>query len=279
MPARRRREWFDDDSFWRALYPFMFPEARFAAAREDVTKVLALTRPKGKAVLDLCCGPGRFTVPLAKRGFKVTGVDRTKFLLDKARARARAVKAKVEWIRQDMRDFVRSDAFDLVLSMFTSFGYFDDKREDLQVLTNIFMSLKPGGSVLFQLGGKEWLAKIFTPTSSHRLEDGTLLVQRHEIFDDWTRIRNEWILIRGGRAKTFRFHHTVYSAQELRERMEHAGFVDVKVYGGLEGGEYAPGSPGHMVVVGRKPGRGRAPGRRPRPRATKASLDARRRRR
>jgi SAM-dependent methyltransferase len=254
MTARRRREWFDDDSFWRDLYPYMFPESRFAAAIVDAGKALRLARPKGKAVLDLCCGPGRFSIALAKRRFAVTGVDRTKYLLDKARARARAAGVKVEWVKQDMRDFVRPGAFDLALSMFTSFGYFDDKREDVGVLENIRESLRPGGVCLIEVGGKEWLARIFAPTTSAALPDGSMLVQRHVIFDDWTRIRNEWTLIRRGRAKTFRFHHTIYSGQELRDRMEQAGFTRVKLFGTLDGDEYGPNA-NRLIAIGRKPGR------------------------
>jgi 2-polyprenyl-3-methyl-5-hydroxy-6-metoxy-1,4-benzoquinol methylase len=69
---RRKKEWFDDDSFWRELYPFMFPEKRIAEADEQVAKALALTNPPGKSVLDLCCGPGRCSIALAKKGFSVT---------------------------------------------------------------------------------------------------------------------------------------------------------------------------------------------------------------
>jgi len=97
----------------------MFPERRFTMAAEQVEKALALAKPAGKAALDLCCGPGRCSIALARTGFRVTGVDRTKFLLDKARARAKATKVKIEWVHMDMRDFIRAEAFDLVLSMFT----------------------------------------------------------------------------------------------------------------------------------------------------------------
>lgn len=238
MSKRRKREWFDDDSFWKDLYPFMFPDERFVAAAEQVEKALALARPPGRAVLDLCCGPGRCAIPLAQAGYEVTGVDRTSFLLDEARSRARAVGAEIEWIRMDMRDFVREEAFDLVLSMFTSFGYFDDKDEDLLVLRNICRSLRPGGACLIEMVGKEHLARIFQATSSDVLAGGARLVQRREIFDDWTRIRNEWILIRKGHAKTFTFHHTLYSGQELRDRMMEAGFSEVRLYGNLEGDSY-----------------------------------------
>jgi SAM-dependent methyltransferase len=176
----RKREWFDDDSFWRELYPFMFPEQRIADADEQMAKVLALTKPVGKSVLDLICGPGRYSVALAKRGFAVTGVDRTKYLLDKGRARARAARVKIEWVEKDMRDFARAESFALVISMFTSFGYFDDKREDITVLENMFASLQPGGVCLIDVGGKERLAKIVQLTSSSVLDDGTMLVERRE---------------------------------------------------------------------------------------------------
>lgn len=250
--GQRKKEWFDDDTFWQDLYPFMFPETRFADAVEQVDKALDLAKPEGKAALDLCCGPGRCSLVLAQRGFTVTGIDRTEYLLDKARARAEAAEVKIEWVQMDMRDFVRREAFDLVLNMFTSFGYFDDKSEDITVLESILSSLRSGGVCLIDVMGKERLAKILQHMTSDVLPDGTKLVQTHEIFDDWTRIRNEWILIRKGRARSFTFHHTIYSGQELRDRMEQVGFVDVKLYGNLDGDDYGPDAR-RLIALGRKP--------------------------
>lgn len=253
MTARRKREWFDDDSFWRDLYPYMFTETRFADAIKDTGKLLRLTRPKGRDILDLCCGPGRFSIALAKRGFRVTGVDRTRYLLAKARARARAARAKVEWVEHDMRDFERPGSFDLVLNMFTSFGYFHDKRDDLRVLRNIFTSLRPGGTCVIDVMGKERLARIFAPSVVTVVPGGARLVQRHAISDDWTRIRNEWILIRRGKAKTFKFHLRIYSGQELRDRLEQVGFVGVRLYGGLRGEEYGLDAQ-RLIAVARRVG-------------------------
>jgi SAM-dependent methyltransferase len=252
MKTARKKEWFEDESFWRELYPFMFSEKRIAEADEQVAKALKLTRPPGNSALDLCCGPGRCSVALAKRGFTVTGVDRTRYLLEKARARAKAARVKIEWVQKDMRDFVRPEAFGLVISMFTSFGYFDDRNEDMIVLKNMFVSLKPAGACLIEVLGKERLARILQPTASTVLPDGSVLVERHEIYDDWTRVRNEWLLIRGSKVKAFRFHHTIYSGLELRDRMERAGFVDVELRGNLDGDAYSPNAE-RLVAIGRKP--------------------------
>jgi len=170
----------------------------------------------------------------------VTGVDRTAFLLDKARARSQQEGVQVEWIEQDMRDFVRPQAFDLILNMWTSFGYFEDKSEDLRVLRNVHNSLRNDGIFMIDVIGKEYLARVLQPTTSQRDADGCLLVERREIFADWSRIRNEWILIKDGQATTFKFHNTIYSAEELKDRIHHIGFRQVKVYGDLDGNEYGP---------------------------------------
>lgn len=250
--AARRKEWFDDDLFWPEMYPFMFPEKRLAKAEEQVEKALALAKPQGKAALDLCCGPGRCTIALARKGFSVTGVDRTKYLLNIARAKARAARVKIEWVEQDMRDFLRPAAFALVLSMFTSFGYFDDRQEDVLVLDNIFASLQPSGVFVIEVMGKERLAKIFQSPLTTILPDGAILIDRHEIFDDWTRIRNEWMVIREGKMKSFKFNLNIYSGLELRERMERAGFIDVALYGNLDGIEYGTDAE-RLIAIGRKP--------------------------
>lgn len=246
-------EWFEDENFWIELYPYLFSAERFEAADKEVEKVLDLVGLRGDSILDLCCGPGRHAVAFAKRGFRVTGVDRTSFLLGKAKERAQAEKVYIELILEDMRHFVRANAYDLVISMFTSFGYFDQKEEDLKVLQNIYQSLKPGGACLIDMVGKEILAKIFHPTTSEKLPDGALLVARHEIFDNWTRIRNEWILIKEGKARSFKFHHTIFSGQELMDRLQQVGFRKVMLFGDLEGSEYGLGAKRLVAVAWKEP--------------------------
>ena len=76
MRTPRKSEWFDDDTLWRILTPLMFSKERCGDAEALLPKVLKLVHPSGKDVLDHCCGPGRWAVPLVQRGFRVTGVGR-----------------------------------------------------------------------------------------------------------------------------------------------------------------------------------------------------------
>lgn len=124
-------EWFEDESFWRDFYPYMFNEVRRAKADGQVESVVRLAGIDPGEVLDLCCGPGRHCVAFAKKGFRVTGVDRSAFLLEHARRHAEG--STVEFVQSDARDFVREGAFDLVVNLFTSFGYFATRDEDLRI--------------------------------------------------------------------------------------------------------------------------------------------------
>jgi SAM-dependent methyltransferase len=250
--SSRKKEWFDDDSFWKGTYPYMFPDAKFINAESEIKKILKLVKPKGKSVLDLCCGPGRCSVPFAKRGYDVTGVDLSLFLLNKAKSFTRKSKVNIEWIQSDMRDFIRPYAFDLVISMFTSFGYFEDKQEDILVLKNIFTNLKPGGSLLMDMGSKERLARIFQSIVTATWPDGTITINKHKILDNFTRIQNKWIIIREGKTSEFEFVDTIYSGQEIIDRLEIAGFKNIRLFGSLDGDEYGLNAR-RLIVVAQKP--------------------------
>jgi len=244
-------EWFEDETFWRELYPHMFPPERFAAAPGQVDQVLSLAHSSGGAVLDLCCGPGRHAVEFARRGFSVTGVDRSPFLLERARERAAEAGVTVAWVLEDMRRFERASAFNLVCSLFTSFGYFEREEEDLEVLRHIHQSLKPGGVLVIEMLGKERLARVYQNVVCTESPDGALLLQRHEIRSDWSRIRNEWMLLKDGRYRTFHFEHTIYSGRELKERLLASGFAEVQLFGDLQGAPYGVDA-ARLVAVARK---------------------------
>ena len=198
------REWFEGDAFWEKMYPFLFSERKFDAAEQEISSVLDLAGIESGDVLDLACGPGRHATALAKRGFRVTGVDLSTYLLRQAKDLALQESVSIEWVQEDMRSFARPESFDLAINLFTSFGYFDDTRDDVKVLRNVYQSLREGGALVMEMAGKECLARVFAPTGSQGLPDGRVLVERRQVVKDWSRIRNEWIVIEGDTATTFR---------------------------------------------------------------------------
>jgi SAM-dependent methyltransferase len=246
-------EWFADESFWITSYDVTFPESRFSVAAAEVAQILNLVQRTEGRVVDLACGPGRHSIPLAQRGFLVTGVDRSAFLLERARERAARSGVVVEWLQADMRDFRRADSFDLALSLFTSFGFFRDDADNQRVLSNVADSLRAGGAFVLDMGGKEVLARIFNPTASREVPGG-LLVQRRRVTNDWSRMENEWILLRDGVVHTFRIDHWIYSGREIKQMFSEAGFASVQLFGNYLGAPYGPEA-ARLVVVGRKAAR------------------------
>ena len=111
-------------------------------------QAIAKLVPQGARVLDLGCGDGRYARALAARGCRVTGVDVSDTLLAEARRRSPGLPGAPTYVRADMRALPFGPQFDAVVSLFTSFGYFDDPDDDARVLGEVARVLVPGGRFL-----------------------------------------------------------------------------------------------------------------------------------
>lgn len=243
--------WYEDDALWSDFAPTMFPPARAESAAALVAGSPLLDFPPGTRVLDLCCGPGLFVVPLAARGYEVTGVDLSPSMLERARAACDAAGAKVRLERADMLTYREPEAFDVVLNVFTSFGYFDAAEDNLRVLRNAYDSLVPGGRLLVDVMGKEVLAGWIGRPQAVDLPDGSYVVQRDTVLDGWRRLRTDWTLVRGTTARTASLTSWLYSAAELHALFEEAGFTGVECFGGFDASGYDQRSD-RLVVRGRR---------------------------
>ena len=233
-------EWFENETLWRELYPYVFPVERVAAAHGQVTRILALADVSQGAVLDLCCGPGRHAVEFARRGFTVTGVDRSPYLLERARESADAAGIRAEWVLDDMREFQRPAAFDLACNLFTSFGYFAREEDNLRVLRNVRQSLRDGGTFVMDMVGKEHMQRQGMKARRTQFADGAVLIQQPHVRDDWTRLESEWTVVKNRQSRSYRFEHHLYSGPELRDSLLKCGFDIVHLYGDLQGSPYVP---------------------------------------
>lgn len=220
--------WHDDPRFWKMTAPFMFDEKRWKQTSVQVAKFIKLLHmKKGMKVLDLCCGPGRVSLELARRGYDVTGVDHMEFHLREARKRARKEKLRCTFVREDMRTFRLLNAFDVVLNIFTSFGYFKDQRQNQRVLGNIYASLKPGGRLLMEIMSREGLKKIFVPRGWEE-RNGTFFLEERCPKKNWPWMQNRWIMIKRGHVHEFALSHYLYSAKELSSMLRGAGFRSIQ---------------------------------------------------
>ncbi len=246
--------WHEEDSFWETAGLVLFTAARWENAPAEVEAMVALLGlSPGAKVLDLCCGVGRHSLELARRGFQVTGVDRTAAYLQEASARASQERLEVEFVQEDMRTFVRPEAFDGVINYFTSFGYFESEDEDRRVVENAFSSLRPGGLLLMDMMGKEILARIFSERG-WREEDGMLILEERQVAPDWSTVYNRWVIIKDGERREVTLTTRQYSAAELCRLLKGCGFGRVEVYGDLSGAPYDMEARRLVVVAGKGAG-------------------------
>lgn len=231
--------WFENQEFWESFRPIMFNPRRIEQAAGEIESVVKLLEiAPGSHVLDMCSGIGRHSIELARRGFKVTGVDRTPSYLERARRRAEKEGLAIEFVEADMREFRRPAAFDGAISLFTSFGYFEDPNEDVKAARNICDSLRPGARLAMDMNSKEILARKFRERDWEAGPEGTLFLQEHRLRSGWDWIENHWIVIRGSERYETTFGVRLYSGTELSQLLKAAGFSGVTLYGSLEGAPY-----------------------------------------
>jgi SAM-dependent methyltransferase len=207
---------FDED--YLRLYAPVLTEERTAAEVDGIVSLLGL--PVGSAILDLCCGHGRHAIPLARRGYLMTGQDLTALFLERAAADARPARAAVRWVQSDMREIPFRDEFDAVINIFTAFGYLESDHEDLNVLRQVHKALTPGGLFLIEVIHRDNVLGRHRAHYIRRHDDGTIEMDEAE-FDLLTSRDNvlTTIVSPDGSRRERRRSARLYSAAELRRML------------------------------------------------------------
>ena len=137
---------------YAAAYDAVYREKDYPRETEAVSCIISqYGAPEMRKIVDLGCGTGRHAVLLAERGFHVTGVDRSKAMLDIAARRAALhhQQAKIAFIEGDMRSFASGQRFDIALMMFNVLGYAATNDDLVAALTCARENLVPGGLFIF----------------------------------------------------------------------------------------------------------------------------------
>lgn len=140
-----KKQWFDE-WFNTIYYHILYKHRDYEEAAKFLDHLINYFKivPNAK-ILDLACGKGRHSIYLNKKGFDVTGVDLSEENIKFASTKQ---NASLHFAVHDMRHVYADGVFDYVFNLFTSFGYFDSKEENLNVIDATIKSLKPKGKFL-----------------------------------------------------------------------------------------------------------------------------------
>jgi SAM-dependent methyltransferase len=102
-------------------------------------------------IMDLCCGDGRFAILMAKKGFAVTGVDGSPYMIKYAKERSRKARLKIDFSVQKMQDLTVQTRYDLVTCWYDSINYLLTKRQLDKMFRNVYRILKDGAFFIFDI--------------------------------------------------------------------------------------------------------------------------------
>ena len=178
--------------------------------------------PSGGEILDVPCGAGRLSLPLADRGYRVTGVDWSAQFL--AHARSHDTLQQVAWEQRDMRDLPWQSRFDGAICVGNSFGYLDDEG-NADFLLALSAALKPGGRfVLDTPMVVENLLNHLQPRPWWKTGDSYLLVEHHYNAAR-SRLDIEYTFVSDGHVDVRRGSHRAYAYRELVQLLTASGFA------------------------------------------------------
>lgn len=257
-----KSDWWEDffnKNYLKTYSDILTPEIT-AKQVDFVIKELGVN--KNHSLLDLGCGYGRHSLELAKRGYKVTGLDYSNYMINLARKRAKKEDLKVKFIRGDMRKINFESCFDYVLSFFTSFGYFDKESDDIKVIKGAYKALKKNGYFFLDLANSQ--RKIKEIKKGKRLKNGLwtsiridrlsndLIVKTEDFYDSSNK---RWISKRYWKEKDKKNFYIssvrLFTLKEIKSLLRLGRLNFVKSLGSYSGSIYSVNSP-RMIILAKK---------------------------
>ncbi|MCP9490472.1 MAG: class I SAM-dependent methyltransferase [Solirubrobacteraceae bacterium MAG38_C4-C5] len=242
--------WYDGffESEWLDYLALGRPEQTRQQA-EFIVEKLALE--PGAAILDLACGRGRVAVELARLGFGVTGLDLSPRSLELPRETAHDAGLDIQFVRRDMRQLDAEEAFDAVINVWTSFGYFEREEDHGLVLDTVARALVPGGRFLIDTINPMAVARRFQERDWREFDDGTIMLEQRS-YDHLTGSTGAtWTFVRTDGSRTeLRHVLRAYTAAELVALLERAGLHVEGAWGGFK--DVALGEGPRTILLARK---------------------------
>jgi len=233
------KEWFGED------YLTVYEHRDTQDAQKLVELILNNTQlPEKSFILDVACGPGRHAAHFSELNHHVFGIDLSRILLEQARKHC----CPPFFIQSDMRYLPFSRQFDLVFSLFTSFGYFENDQTNTNVAREMGRVLKSNGDLVIDYLNPEYVRQNLVP-------EGTRLVGGLEVREKrWIknrRIHKKIQLKQNDQNKTYYESVRLYEYDEMNSILKKAGIRVEKVFGEYSGESYTAQA-SRMILFGKK---------------------------
>ncbi|MCL5045258.1 MAG: class I SAM-dependent methyltransferase [Actinobacteria bacterium] len=187
-------------------------------------------------VLDLACGTGNTTLPFARRGYEMMGVDLSREMLDVAGEKAAAEGFDIEFSLQDMRNFQVGTLVDLVICLYDSLNYLLTERALSSAFRSVHRALAPGGLFMFDVNSTSKFSQVGNGTIFIETEELSLVWQNSYDFANrvWQIDLTGFLLTADGKYEKFKETHRekAYSAAEVEKALERCGFVILGIHDG-----------------------------------------------
>lgn len=237
-------EEYVDPEWWRQIFTSMYLKTDGDVVNDQnitrreidlFTGVLELS-PESR-ILDLCCGQGRHTIELSRRGYSnAEGLDRSPYLVQKAKATAKKDGLHIRFRQGDARKLqYMPDTFDAVIIPGNSFGYFENAADDLRVLKEVFRVLKPWGKILIDITDGDFIRNNYLPRSWEWIDKKLFVCRERSLSTDGQRLISREIItdVNKGVVKDQFYAERLYTEEVLRKLFSDAGFSNFELVGEL----------------------------------------------
>lgn len=208
---------------------------------------------KNEFVLDQCCGFGALSLPLAKKGIHVIGVDQSKSYIKQASQQAFKENLPCQFYHDDALTFVCPQQVDAAFNWYTSFGYNESDMINLKMLENVYHNLKPGGRYLLDYYNAAYILQNFNPFQiiEKTLPQGQLIIHKNCDFDLVRgMLTSSWqYILPDGRRKTLKGESRIYFARDFLTLFQTCGFKDIHFFGDVFNNELTKDSKRCIVLA------------------------------
>lgn len=199
-------------------------------------------------IIDLCCGQGRHARTLAESGYRVVGVDLSRTMLEAANFNSTG-SDRTRFIQADMRQLPFGQSFDLLLNLFTSFGYFNSDEENQGVFVQFRRVLKDDGWFIFDYLNDRHVKDNLV--ARQKEEIGNIIIELERFITD-DRVQKKIVMTDKDKKSVFYESVKMYRPDDIYGMIDQAGLVVNKVFGDYDGSPFLPYSPRLVIIGSRK---------------------------